>query len=95
MEHLSPGSKVIMTFAGMYPDRYKFGVGGACAAAVGQDWTAAGGHSCTAAVGHVCGTVVGQGVAVGAAHAVRSMISTSMIPTLKNCLWFVLSSDYF
>jgi hypothetical protein len=81
MEHLSPGSNVIMMFAAsvVHPNRQAFITGIACAPAVGHD----------------CGTVVGQGVAVGAAQAVRSTTSTRINPRLKNCLWFILSSFFF
>ena len=80
-------------FAGTYPDRHTFGVGGACARVVGHDWTAAVGHSCFAAVGHNCGTVVGQGVAVGTAHpAATSVTRIKEIARITNLLWFIFSS---
>jgi hypothetical protein len=78
MEHLSPGSNVMMTFGERYPQRHAFTSGIACAAAVGHD----------------CGSLVGQAVALGAAHALSKMTSASMTAKVKNCLWFILFTSF-
>jgi len=98
MEHLSPGSKVMMTFIGMppvNPHRQPDISGIACAAAVGHACGGFVGQDCDAVVGQYCGLAVEQGLALGAAHpATTSIIRIRAIPRVNICLWFILFTSF-
>src|SRR4030042_4253344 len=86
MEHLSPGSKVKITF---HPRFFRnASVSGiACAPAVG--------HDCGAVVGQDCASVVGPEVAVGAAQPAMTSINRMRVkPRIKFLLWFIIFSSF-